>query len=135
MRLLTAQPRQPPPFGYRAASALFLAGGLAALILADIKVSSLHPWLELQRLAAGLLHPEFMSLEARAIVNTVAFAVLGVSLGASAGLALALVFPRSAAVRAICAAVRSVHELFWALMLMQVTGLSPLTGILAIALP
>ena len=41
----------------------------------------------------------------------------------------------SASVRLVCAFLRSVHELFWALLLLQVTGLSPTTGILAIALP
>ena len=38
-------------------------------------------------------------------------------------------------VRLVCAFLRSVHELFWALLLLQVTGLSATTGILAIALP
>lgn len=121
--------------GYRVTSGVFLLGALAALTIADVKISSLHPWLEMQRLAAGLLHPDFLSIEARSVVNTVAFAVLGVALGASSGLALALVFPRFASVRALCAILRSVHELFWALLLMQITGLSPLTCVLAIALP
>jgi len=49
--------------------------------------------------------------------------VLGVGLGASAGLALAVVFARSRSVRLICAFLRSIHELFWALLLLQVTGL------------
>ncbi len=61
--------------------------------------------------------------------------MLGVGLGASVGLALAVVFARSRAVRLVCAFLRSIHELFWALLLLQVTGLSPTTGILAIALP
>ncbi len=37
--------------------------------------------------------------------------------------------------RIACAFLRAVHELFWALLLMQVFGLSATTGILAIALP
>ena len=37
--------------------------------------------------------------------------------------------------RLLAAFLRSVHELFWALLLLQITGLSPLTGILAIAIP
>jgi phosphonate transport system permease protein len=71
----------------------------------------------------------------RSVVLTVAFAVLGVALGAVAGLLLALAFGRLGAVRALAAALRSVHELFWALLLIQVTGISPLTGMLAIAIP
>ena len=34
-----------------------------------------------------------------------------------------------------CAVVRAVHELFWALIFLQLFGLSPLTGLLAIAIP
>ena len=131
----TAIPRNAPRLGYRATSLVFLACAIAAFALADIKVAALQPWQELRRLAAGLLGPDLMSIEARSVVNTLAFAVLGVALGASAGLALAFSFARFAAVRLACAFLRSVHELFWALLLMQVTGISPLTGILAIALP
>lgn len=121
--------------GYAAASRLFLILALASLALADIAVTALDPWAELRRLLAGALRPDLLSIEVKSVVWTVAFAVLGVGLGASAGLALAVVFARSRVVRLICAFVRSVHELFWALLLLQVTGLSPTTGILAIALP
>ena len=46
-----------------------------------------------------------------------------------------IVFPRYAAVRASALVLRSIHELFWALLLIQVFGLGPLTGVLAIAIP
>jgi phosphonate transport system permease protein len=45
------------------------------------------------------------------------------------------VFAQLRAVRVLCACLRSVHELFWALILIQVSGLSPATGILAVAIP
>jgi phosphonate transport system permease protein len=38
-------------------------------------------------------------------------------------------------VRALAMVLRSIHELFWALLLIQVFGLGPTTGLLAIALP
>src|SRR5262249_56248282 len=69
------------------------------------------------------------------LILTVAFAVVGVGIWAAVGLAAALVFPHFAPVRVLCAFLRSVHEMFWALLLINVTGLSPTTGILAIALP
>src|SRR5262249_35812152 len=47
---------------------------------------------------------------------------------------LALVF-RWRAVRILASSLRSVHELFWALLFVQFFGLNALTGILAIALP
>src|SRR5206468_3803133 len=75
------------------------------------------------------------AVEAWSVVYTVAFAILGVTIGAGAGFVLAIPFARSRSVRLACAGLRSVHELFWALLLMQVFGLSATTGILAIALP
>src|SRR5262249_938919 len=79
--------------------------------------------------------PAFFSIEAWSVVWTVAFAVIGVSIGASAGFLLAIVFPNFAAVRATALVLRSIHELFWALLLIQVFGLGPATGVLAIAIP
>src|SRR5260370_8960255 len=108
---------------------------LLGLAIADLRVTALDPWLELRRLLTGLLHTDVLAVEARGLILTVAFAVIGVGIGASAGLAMALVFPHLRAGRALCAFLRSVHEMFWALLLINVPGLSPTTGILAIALP
>lgn len=121
--------------GYAAASYAFLATALLCLAAADLGVISLHPGAELLRLLQGVLHPDVLAVHATSVVLTVAFAVLGVGLGAATGFGLALVFARSSAVRAFAAAVRSVHELFWALLLIQITGISPITGLLAIAIP
>lgn len=121
--------------GYARASLWFLLGAVLALGLADLGVRALDPWAEFGRLLRGILGPTLAAVSAASAALTVAFAVLGVGLAASAGLLLALVFARSRAVRLGCAAIRSVHELFWALLLMQITGLSPTTGILAIAIP
>lgn len=124
-----------PKLGYRSASGLFLLVAAAGLLMADLAITALDPWQEMRRLLAGLLRPDVMSIEFASVVWTVAFAVLGVSLGASVGLMFALVFARLRSIRLLCAFLRSVHELFWALLLIQVTGLSPTTGILAIAIP
>jgi len=110
----------------------FVMAGLLALMAADLGVTVLHPGAELARLLAGVVHPDLLAVGARGVALTVAFAVLGVSGGALAGFALSLVFHR---VRFFCAAIRSVHELFWALLLMQVLGPSPAAGLLAIAIP
>lgn len=124
-----------PKLGYLSASGLFLLTAVLALAIADLTITALNPWAEMRRLLAGLLRPDLLSIETMSVVWTVAFAVLGVSLGATAGFLLALVFARLRAVRLLCAFLRSVHELFWALLLIQVAGLSPLTGILAVAIP
>ena len=124
-----------PSLGYARITVLFVAAGLVSLAGADLAVTVLHPGAELRRVLAGVLAPDLLAVGWRAVVLTVAFAVLGVAGGAAAGFGLALVFARSRAVRVLCAALRSVHELFWALLLMQVLGPSPAAGLLAIAIP
>src|SRR5262249_3253304 len=90
---------RPPRLSYSSVSGLMLLAALIGIAVADIAVTSLDPWLELRRLAAGLLRADLYAIEARSLVLTVAFAVIGVGIGASAGLAMALVFPHSRAVR------------------------------------
>jgi phosphonate transport system permease protein len=124
-----------PGLTYGSATQIFLLAAIFALPFADLSISAVHPGAEFRRLFAGILSPDFSAIELWSVVWTVAFAVLGVVAGGTAGLVLALFFDRSRLVRLAAAFLRSVHELFWALFLMQITGLSPATGILAIALP
>ena len=115
---------------------LFAGLALFGLPFADLHVAGHDPWAAVGRMVQGFLRPDFGVVEqvGWSLVLTVAFAVGGVALGGTIGLALAP-FYGNRAVRALCVALRSVHELFWALMLMQVLGISALTGLLAIALP
>lgn len=109
---------------------------LLCLPWADFSISTRDPWLEIGALAQGLLNPiwpDSLSL-AHALANTLAFALQGVALGALAGLVLALGYQRPW-VRRLAAFIRAIHELFWALLFIQVWGLSPLAGVLAIAIP
>jgi phosphonate transport system permease protein len=112
--------------------------GIAAicLLFADISVTTHDPWFEARRMLLGAVTPDFLALDiiGRALVKTVAFALVGVALGAVAGFGLAQVF-HFRLVRLFCAFVRAIHELFWALIFLQMLGLTPLTGVLAIALP
>lgn len=116
-------------------SLLFLVSALLCLVVADIAITALNPWGEMLRLVRGILTPDLLSIEAWSVVWTVAFAVVGVGIGATAGFLLAIAFPHFAAVRATAIVLRSIHELFWALLLIQVFGLGPATGVLAIAIP
>ena len=120
---------------YARASALLLAAAVVALFTADIAVTALNPWADLKRLGWGILTPDIRAIEVWSVVWTVAFAVVGVGLGAAAGFGLAILYPHSSAVRHFSVIIRSIHELFWALLLIQVFGLGPVTGVLAIALP
>src|SRR5262245_57312616 len=114
---------------------MFLISALVCLSLADIALTTLNPWGEIARLIRGALRPDLLSVEVWSLVWTVAFAVIGVGIGATAGLLFAIAFPHFAAVRVSALVLRSIHELFWALLLIQVFGLGPTTGVLAIALP
>lgn len=122
--------------GWRRATLLLALAGLAAFALADLEVTRGTPGAELQRLAWGFVTPDFTATEAlgEAIAQTLAFAFQGVALGAAGGFGLALLWHQPG-VRLFAASIRAVHELFWGLIFLQITGLSPLTGVLAIGLP
>lgn len=109
---------------------------LLCIPLGDFEISTLDPWSELARVALGALTPHFDNPRelGLALLNTVAFGVLGVALAAVVGFGLALGF-HLRYVRVFCALIRAVHELFWALIFLQLFGLSALTGVLAIAIP
>ncbi len=112
-----------------------LATGALAAVVGDLALSAFDPLGELLRFLTQVVQPDFSGLSWLSIAYTVAFAVIGVSLGAMAGFGLSVLFPVSRAVRVFCASIRSIHELFWALILIQIFGLTPSAGILAIALP
>ncbi len=117
-------------------SLLFIFIALLCSFYSDITITTLHPWQEMTKLLRGLLTPDFSDYRDifYALLQTIAFAMLGVSFGAVAGFFLSLIFDNRL-VHMSCAVLRSVHELFWALIFLQFFGLHPLTGVLAIAIP
>jgi phosphonate transport system permease protein len=125
-----------PRIGRVGTALAFVALALVLLPFADLRIAGHDPWEVLGRMGAGLLSPDFSMLNRLAYTAalTIAFAVCGVAAGASAGFLLAPLY-HYAPVRALCIGVRSIHELFWAILLMQVTGLSATTGVLAISIP
>ena len=114
----------------------FVGIAVICCLFADISITALDPWGEFSRMARGALAPDFLAVAdiGFVIVQTVAFAFCGVALGAVGGFLLAQVF-HFGPVRWTCAFVRAIHELFWALIFLQMLGLTPLTGVLAIAIP
>ncbi len=135
---MTAEPAVWRPWRRPLGQAVAVALGAAAVAIAfaDIQIAAVDAWAEMGRLLLGLIPPDFRATEAlgEAAGLTFAFALVGVAVANVAGFLLALVW-RFRAVRVGAAAVRSVHELFWALIFLQLYGLSPLTGLLAIAIP
>ncbi|SEL04406.1 ABC transporter permease [Halomonas daqiaonensis] len=104
---------------------------------ADLAILTRDPWGELARMARGLAWPAWGALESplEALGLTVAVALWGTLGGMLLGFPLALLFARSRLVRAGCAFVRAIHELFWALLFLQVFGLSAATALMALAIP
>jgi len=115
---------------------IFFGIAFVCACFSDLAITTVDPWAEFSRLLAGILTPDFFSTDSLmlSLGYTLAFALLGVALSNIIGFGLALLF-FSRTVRVFCAVIRSVHELFWALIFLQLFGLSPLTGILAITIP
>ena len=115
---------------------LFILIAGVSLFWADIEVTTLEPWGELEKFFFALFSPQWLNITDifDALLQTLSFALLGVAGGSIIGFLLALIF-HWRWVRVLCALVRAVHELFWALIFLQIFGLHPLTGILAIGLP
>jgi phosphonate transport system permease protein len=100
------------------------------------------------RFAAAALSPElgaeFLGVLARATLVTVAYAVLGTALALLLGSLGAIAVARStwgrrrggwALTRAALAIPRGLHEAVWGLLLVNVLGLDPWVGVLAIGIP
>jgi len=132
----TTHPTNTSASALRNLSLWFAVSALLCLFIIDIDISTTDPWAELGLMTAGALSPSVWSWPTliSSLANTFAFALQGVTFGAIGGFCLALGY-RFTLVRAFCAFIRSIHELFWALLFMQVAGLSSLTGLLAIAIP
>ncbi|GAA5218227.1 PhnE/PtxC family ABC transporter permease [Corallincola platygyrae] len=115
---------------------LILMAALVLLPWADLNLYQVEPGAELGRMMQGLVSPSLSEIDTltHASLITVAFALIGVGIAALLGMPLALLF-HFRVIRGLCAFIRAIHELFWALIFMQVFGLSAITGLLAITLP
>ena len=113
-----------------------LLAGVAAYILGDVQIYTAEPWPHFKTMLSGLFRPSVeqpLSL-VYDLLYTLAYALLGVSTSVVAGFILSLLYQNSL-VRGLCAFFRAIHELFWALIFIQIFGLSASSAILAIAIP
>ncbi|MEM6449714.1 MAG: ABC transporter permease subunit [Cyanobacteria bacterium P01_D01_bin.105] len=102
----------------------------------------------------AMVHPalnsDFIRIIAAATVTTFAFAVCGTALSLIVGLVLGIAcsgiwwkvcFPGRigalcwGALRGLLTVPRAIHELIWGLLLLNILGLDPMVGVLAIAIP
>jgi len=72
-------------------SLIFLGVALFCLYFSDVSITTHNPWLEIDRMIVGVFTPDFLSISAigDALLKTVSFAIIGVSMGAVAGFLLA----------------------------------------------
>jgi len=117
-------------------SFVFLGVFFVALFFADFSISTLHPFLELQKFTSGILDMDISTIPTyfEAILNTIAIAIVAIFISALLGLFFSFYF-KFVLVRVSLAFTRAIHELFWALIFLQIFGLNTLTALLAIILP
>lgn len=161
--MLTQSPTLPPrPSPWTPQTAWVLLS-LAAIVLSayqaglgrwGVDLINWGGWPQLREFLVASLRPDlstdFLAVIARATFVTLAYAVLGTGLSVGLGLVGGLlsaeiwwqtVFPGRLGqgvwliTRGLLAFPRAIHELIWGLLLLQVLGLNPLVGILAIAIP
>ena len=120
----------------RRTSLIFALIAIFCLFWSDLEISTGNPGAELKKIGIGLLTPDFssLSLNFNAVLNTVFFAVCGISLGIVCGF-IASFFFKNRLVRLTLSFMRSIHEIFWVMLLMNPLGLTHITAILGIAIP
>ena len=117
-------------------SVIFFTIGVISLFFSDLEISSLNPGIEFQKVLTGFLFPSFTrTIEVLpAFFKTLSLAISAVILGSFLGLVLSFFYSQKH-IRAFCTFIRSIHELFWALLLIPLFSVSEFCGMLAIAIP
>ncbi len=117
-------------------SFLFLFLAIFSSFFADFTISSLEPLLEIKKFTFALSKINFENIPTLfdALLRTVFIAVLAIFFSCIIGFVLAL-FYKSVILRTFLAFIRAIHEIFWALIFLQIFGLSILTALLALVLP
>jgi len=117
-------------------SLIFLIIGLISCIFSDFSISTLEPFLETKKFFTAILEINFSNTEfiLEAILNTISIAVIAIFISSIIGFVFAIFF-QNFLLRITLAFTRSVHEVFWALIFLQIFGLNTLSALLAIIIP
>ena len=120
----------------RRLSLYFALIALICCFFADLEISSANTYTELKKIGHGLITPHFETvwLHRDAVANTLTFAISGTFFGLIAGFIFSFFYDRKP-VKIILSFVRSIHEIFWVMLLMTPLGLNDVSGILGIAIP
>ena len=114
----------------------FLGVFLLCAFFADFSITTLDPISEMKNFFGGVLQIDILKtpIYFDAVVNTICIAMVAIFISAILGFFFALYFHYTA-VRISLAFTRAIHELFWALIFLQIFGLNTLTALLAIVIP
>ncbi len=114
----------------------FIVIGLISFYFADLGVTTIDATTLSQDFFFSIFSLEFhdYSLLLEAFLTTITIAVLAIFFSIIFGAILSLFFG-SLLVRISLAFTRAIHELFWALIFLQIFGLNTLTALLAIVIP
>lgn len=117
-------------------SLVFVVVFIFSLFFADLEISAYEPFLELSKFVTSIKDINFSSIDLLidAALQTIYIATMAIVFSAILGFILSFYFS-NIIVRTILAYIRAIHEIFWALIFLQVFGLSTVTAILAIVLP
>lgn len=117
-------------------SLLFLGIAFVSFIFADFSISTQEPFLELKRFTFSIIDINIYSIPSilPALFTTISIAVVAMFFSVIIGFILAIFF-ENFFLRITLAFTRAIHELFWALIFLQIFGLNTLTALLAIILP
>ena len=117
-------------------SFIFILVGIVSFIFADLSISTLHPFLETSRFFGSIVDINFKNADyiVEALLNTITIAIIAIFISSILGFLFAIIF-KNIIVRISLAFTRSIHELFWALIFLQIFGLNTLSALLAIIIP
>lgn len=114
----------------------FFGISVLSIFFSDISVSTISPGKELLLFGKGFLTPNFSLIFdiKRSVLNTITFAICGTFIGVIFGAVFSFLY-HYPFIRLFCTFIRSIHEIFWAFLLLPIFGLNAVCGVLAIAIP
>lgn len=117
-------------------SLIFLGIFIISLFFADLEISAYEPFLEFSKFIFAIKDMSFSSIDLLidASLQTIYIATISIVLSAIIGFILSFYF-KFLFVRVVLSYIRAIHEIFWALIFLQIFGFNTLTAVLAIVLP
>ena len=114
----------------------FIFIALISFIFSDFSITSSNPLLELKKFSYAILDINIFAIPSLldALFKTIAIAIISIFFSSFFGILLSFVYS-NAIIRNVLAFLRSIHEIFWALIFLQIFGLNILTALLAIIIP